>query len=62
METLFDVDNDGLKRVKAGNGGKRNAEIVLIRVLAEEESDQEKGGGGGGGGGRGGEEVEERSE
>lgn len=33
----FDVDNDGLKKVKAGNSGKRNAEIDLIRVLADEE-------------------------
>ena len=38
-KVYFDVDNDGLKRVKAGSNGKRNAEIVLIRVLAEEEND-----------------------
>jgi hypothetical protein len=35
----FDVNNDGLKQTKAGNSGKRNAEIELIRVLAEEEND-----------------------
>ncbi len=33
----FDVDNDGLKMVKAGNSGKRNAEIDLVRILADEE-------------------------
>ncbi len=33
----FDVDNDGLRGVKAGKSGKRNAEIELVRVLAEEE-------------------------
>lgn len=33
----FDVDNDGLKGVKAGKSGRRNAEINVIRVLAKEE-------------------------
>jgi hypothetical protein len=33
----FDLNKDGLKGVKAGNSGRRNAEIDVIRVLAEEE-------------------------
>jgi hypothetical protein len=33
----FDLANDGLKGVKAGSSGKRNAEIDAIRDLAEEE-------------------------
>ena len=37
----FDVHNDGLKQVKAGTGGKSNAEINLIRFLAEEEEEEE---------------------
>jgi hypothetical protein len=37
----FDIDNDGLKRVKAGKSGKRNAEVDIIRVLAEKEDNDE---------------------
>jgi hypothetical protein len=38
----FDVDNDGLRRVKAGNSGKRMAEINVIRALAEKEEEEEQ--------------------
>lgn len=37
----FDVDNDGLKRIKVGHSGKRNVEIDVIRLLAEEEKQEQ---------------------
>lgn len=33
----FDLNKGGLKGVKAGNSGRGNAEVDVVRVLAEDE-------------------------